>query len=230
MPEARFKPVQLLTRLAIIAVVGAAGLFGYQLLRADLAAQVYRDRLEGLAGEYEQLREQFNEVVAKSAVTELLVRDNRVTVRVASAAGTVETIETPFTADGELHVDYVVINGRLLIRRLYDEATPPKGAMVIDPALAEIDWDAPGARFGTTIYRTVSEGRWVISVSANGSLDLTRVGDAEVVELVNEPPVREYDEIHAEAKARIGDIGPGEVFRRLFFGPPTPPAAPAAQP
>lgn len=220
MSEARFKPTQLLTRLVILGVVGAAGLFGYQLLRADLAAQVYRDRLEGLAGEYEQLRGQFNEVVAKTAVTELLVEDNAVTVRIASAAGTVETIETPFTADGELHVDYVVLDGRLLIRRLYDENTPPSQAMVIDPALADVDWDAVGARFGKTIYRTVDEGRWVISVSANGSLDLARAGEADVVELANEPPVREYDEIHAETKAEIGDIGPGEVFRRLFFGPP----------
>lgn len=225
MPEARFKPIQLLTRLAIIAVVGAAGLFGYQLLRADLAAQVYRDRLEGLAGEYEQLRGQFNEVVAKTAVTELVVKDNAVTVRIASAAGTVETIETPFTAEGELHVDYVVIDGRLLIRRLYDESTPPSEAMVIDPALAEIDWDAPGARFGTTIYRTVGEGRWVISVSANGALDLARAGDADVIELTDAPPVREYDELHAEAKAKIDGIGPDEVFRRLIFGPPPPPSA-----
>ncbi|MEL7484664.1 MAG: hypothetical protein AAFN41_09945 [Planctomycetota bacterium] len=233
MPEPRFKPIQLLTRLAIIAVVGAAGLFGYQLLRADLAAQVYRDRLEGLATEYEQLRGQFNEVVAKTAVTELLVKDNNVTVRIASATGTVETIETPFTADGELHVDYVVIDGRLLIRRLYDESTAPNEAMVIDPALAEIDWDAPGTRFGTTIYRTVDEGRWVISISANGALDLSRAGEADIIELANEPPVREYDEIHAETKAEIGDIGPGEVFRRLFFGPPTNDAAPpqgSAQP
>lgn len=226
MADKRFSPTQLLTRIAVIMVVGAAGIFGYQLLRADLAAQVYRDRLEGLAGEYEQLRGQFNEVVAKTAVTELLVKDNAVTVRIGSAAGTVETIETPFTAESELHVDYVVIDGRLLIRRLYDEQTPPSEALVIDPALAEIDWEAPGARFGTTIYRTVGEGRWVISVSANGALDLSRAGDADVVELAEAPPVREYDELEAEAKAKIGDIGPGEVFRRLFFGPP----APASQP
>lgn len=220
MADTRFSPTQLLTRLAIIAVVGAACIFGYQLLRADLAAQVYRDRLEGLVGEYEQLRTEFNEVVAKTAVTELLVKDNAVTVRIASAAGTVETIETPFTADGELHVDYVVIDGRLLIRRLYDESTPPSEAMVIDPALAEIEWDEPGARFGTTIYRTVNEGRWVISVSANGALDLSRAGNADVIDLAEAPPVREYDELEADAKAKIDDIGPGEVFRRLFFGPP----------
>lgn len=206
-------------------MVGAAGLFGYQLLRADLAAQVYRDRLEGLAGDYETLRGEFNEVIAKTAVTELVVKDNRVTVRVAGPAGAIETIQTPFTADAELHVDYAIVDGRLLIRRLYDEATPPNEAMLIDPSLAEIDWDASGARFGKTIYRTVGEGRWVISVSANGSLDLARAGEAEPIELAAGPPVREFDEIYADTKNQIGDIGPAEVFRRLFFGAPGPPPA-----
>jgi hypothetical protein len=214
----RFSPIKLLSRLAVIAVVGAAGLFGYQLLRADLAAEVYRERLEGLAGEYEALRGTFNEVVAKTAVTEILVREGRVSLRVADARGGVALLETPYTNAAEIHVDYVIVGGRLLIRRIYDEHTPPSGAFLVDAALADVDWDSPAARHGTTIYRALDEGRWVITVSANGSLDLSRAGEAETVELAAEPPVRQYDQIETEARRTIEGIGPGEVLRRLLGG------------
>lgn len=225
MSERRFSPIRLLSRLAVIAVVGAAGLFGYQLLRADLAAEVYRDRLAGLAVEYGELRDTFNEVVAKTAVTELLVDDGAVRVRLRNAAGEIATLDTPFTSDTEIHVDYVIVDGRLLIRRVYDEQTPPAQAFLVDPALGSIEWDAPGTRHGTTIYRQLGEGRWVVTVSANGSLDLTRAGEADRIDLASEPPVRDYDQLETQAKQEIGTIGPAEVFRRLIWGPPEPPPA-----
>lgn len=220
MAERRFSPLRTLSRLAIIAVVGAAALFGYQLLRADLAAEVYRERLESLATDYDRLRESFNEVVTRTAVTELLVEQGAVAVRVRTAAGEVATLPTPFTGDDEIHVDYVIRDGRLLIRRVYDERTPPADAFVVDPALARIDWDAPGTRHGTTIYRTLGEGRWVITVTANGSLDLVRAAEDDPIELAAEPPVRDYDQIEAQARDEIGRIGPGAVFRRMLWGAP----------
>ncbi|MEM8756316.1 MAG: hypothetical protein AAGF47_00860 [Planctomycetota bacterium] len=213
-----FSLTKLAVSLAVLGVTGLAGLFGYQLLRADVAAEVYRDRLEGLAADYDQLRGQFNEVVAQTAVTELLVEDGQIDIRLRTAAGELARLDTPFTADAEIHLDYVIVDGRLLIRRIYDEHTPPVEAMFVDRALTQIDWDAPGTRHGTTVYRAVDEGRWVVSVSANGSLDLNRAGPADQIELVAGPPIREYDQIEADARAEIGGIGPAEVFRRLLHG------------
>ena len=82
-----FSITKLAVSLAIITASGVAGLFGYQLLRADIAAEVYRDRLEGLAADYEALRSSFNEVVEQTAVTELLVEDGSVDIRLRSAGG-----------------------------------------------------------------------------------------------------------------------------------------------
>ncbi|MEM9166458.1 MAG: hypothetical protein AAGB48_05480 [Planctomycetota bacterium] len=228
MAKLKLSPIAVITKLTVAGVVALAGLFGYQLLRADLAAEVYRDRLEGLASEYEALRGTFNEVVAQTAVTELLVEDEALRVRIRNAAGELATLETPFDPNDEIHVDYVIVDGRLLIRRIYDDQTPPAEAMLIDPSLASIDWDAVGTRHGTTIYRALDEGRWVISVSANGSLDLARIGPSEPIELAEQPPVREYDEIRGEAKTAIDGIGPVDVFGRLLFGERGE-ASPAAQ-
>ena len=110
---------------AALLVSGMAGVFGYRYLRADVEAEVYRDRLRALAEEYESLRGTYNEAVRRTAVTELLVHDGRLRVRVRSVAGVLREIETPFDPRQEVYVDYVVMDGRLWIRRVFDAWTPP---------------------------------------------------------------------------------------------------------
>ncbi len=213
-------PIRWVSRGVTAAVVVAAGLFGYSLLRADLAADVYLERLEDLAGEYEELRATFNEAITRTAVTELVVKQGRLSVRVRNAAGVVQELETPYDPAGEIYVDFVMIDGRLLIRRLFDETTRPADAMLIDGSLVDVDWDAQGSQMGKAVYRALGEGLWVITVTANGSLDLMRSDFSHADALVSAPPVREYETIEKDAKDRIEAIGPGDVVRRVFFGSP----------
>ncbi len=215
-------PVRWVSRGVTAAVVVAAGIFGYSLLRADLAADVYLDRLQELAGDYEDLRGTFNEAVSRTAVTELVVKNGKLAVRVRNAAGVVQELETPYDPAGEIYVDFVVIDGRLLIRRLFDESTRPADAMLIDGSLVEVDWDAQGAQMGKAVYRALGEGLWVITVTANGSLDLVKSDHSRAESLVSAPPVREYEAIEEDAKTEIESIGPGDVVRRVFFGKPSP--------
>ncbi|HED52900.1 MAG TPA: hypothetical protein ENJ00_01695 [Phycisphaerales bacterium] len=221
MAKDSFSALTWVSRGITAAVVVAAGLFGYSLLRADLAADVYLDRLQGLAGDYENLRSTYNEAITRTAVTELIVHEGKLSVRVRNAAGVVQELDTPYDPAGEIYVDYVVVDGRLLIRRIFDEATRPADAMVIDAALSDVDWDRVESRLGKAVYRSLGEGRWVVTVTANGSLDLVQAGPADTVELVKGPPVRRYDEIEKEAKDEIKQIGPGDVLRRIFLGKPT---------
>jgi len=203
-----------LTRLLSVglftALLGGGGYVGYRAMRSDIAADVYRQRLEQLAGEYETLRTTFNEAVRRTAVTELLVEDGRLSVAIVTS---------------EIYVDYVVIDGRLLIRRVFDSYTPPMSAVVLDTELEFVDWNDPRAQEGKAVYRALEEGRWVVSATGNGSLGLIRLGDIDTTqpaELTPAPPVRTFEEILEELDTSIRDIGPGDVWKRVTGGNPEP--------
>ncbi len=211
-----------MTRVLVTVVVGlltllAAGA-GYQFVRADVEAAVYRERLAAMATEYESLRAQYNDAVRQSAVTELLVQGGRITVRVRTAAGALREIETPFDPARELFVDFVVRDGRVLIRRIFDDRTAPGEGMVIDAELANIDWDDLSFARGQTAYRRFEEGRWVVGVSGGGAFALRRVGPVDDVQLVNAPTIKDFDEIDREAKAEFAALSVGEVLLRFFTG------------
>ena len=161
---------------------------------------------------YESLRNTYNEAVRRSAVTELVVKDGAMSVRVSTPQGVVKEIPAPFDPKGEIYVDYVLIDGRLLIRRVFDSTTPPAKALVIDPGLGTIDWDARGAAHGTCVYRRLGEGRWVVSVSGDGALGLTK-SDSGPASLVNAPEIKSHEGIEAEAKDEIDRISAGDVWR-----------------
>lgn len=195
---------------------------GYRWLRADIAAGVYRQRLETVAADYESLRTRYNDAIRTSAVTELVVKDNKVAVEVrlpdpsGSTGGSVlRRIETPVDPSREVFVDYVVAGGRLLIRRVFDAATPPEKAFTIDPALANVDWTDPRACHGTTIYRALTEGRWVVSVTGNGALGLTRTQGNEPTALVESPQIRSYEEELRSADAQLAEVGWGDLWRKV---------------
>jgi hypothetical protein len=202
----------------VLGAVTAGGLLGYRLMRADIAAEVYRERLEALAGDYEAVRGEYNRAVRRTAVNELVVRDGRVFVRVRTVAGTVSEIETPFDPAREIYVDYVVVDGRLWLRRVFDSATAPGAGLVIDPAMADIDWQSPAAKEGKAVYRRLSEGRWVVTVTGDGSLGLARADGAEEIPLALAPEVKDYDQMEKEARTQIERIGAGEVWRRMVSG------------
>ena len=189
----------------------------FQWVRSRVALDVTRGRLATLVQKHEQLRRTYNEAVRRTAVTELLVRDGSLSVTIRTAEGIEEQISTPYDPSYEIYVDYVVVDGRLWIRRVFDEQTPPSEGLLIDPAWAAIDWDAPGVAHGKTVYRQLSEGRWIITVSGDGSLGLALCDDDEATELSPPPAVRPYDTISGDKSTPTDDqIGAGDVVMHLL--------------
>ncbi len=213
-----------LTRLVstsiTIAVAGGAALLGYQYLRAGAAADIYRTRLIQLADDYEGLRTTYNEAVQKAAVTELVVRDGRLTVQVVAENSVLRRIETPYDPAGEIYVDYIVREGRLWIRRVFDADTPPSQGVVIDPLLEAVAWGEGETEVGKAVYRALGEGRWVVSVTGSGALGLVRVADDAEVDLRQRPRVAEYATVTIEADRDVESIGVGEVWGRLVQNTP----------
>lgn len=194
----------------IVVLTGLAGFAGYRFVRADIAAKVYRERLGSLSKDYETLRATYNEAVKRTAVTELEVAGKTLSVRVRSADGAERVIPTTLDPSGEVYVDFVVIDQRLWIRRVFDDRTPPWKAVVIDPGIKDIDWDDPANAHGKAVYRKLTEGRWVVSVSGDGALGLTKA-DGEV-DLKSRPVIKDYKGAEVEAMADAEKIGLGDVW------------------
>ena len=208
----------MLSRAASVIFVlflGIGGIGAYRLVEARVAADVYRLRLAELADDYDRLREQYEEAVRRTAVTELVVQDGELAVSIRTVAGELRTIPTPYDPQNEIYVDYVVVDGRLWIRRVFDAATAPDDALVIDPELRSVDWDAEGAVHGKAAYRSLGEGRWIVTVTGNGSLALARADVGEAIPLAAAPPIRRYDPVAVEVGDAMAGFGPGEVVRAL---------------
>ena len=204
---------------ALLLIFGAvAGLLGYQVMRDHVAADVYLERYTALSEENQQLVEQYNRAVTRTAVTELVIADGRVTVNVRTADNRVEA--HPIDADPAhpIYVDYVVKDGRLLIRRVFDSRSAPDDAGVIDSDLLNLDWNDPSIRHGQAIYRQLSDGRWIVTVSGDGALSLAKVDPATEVDLLPAPEIDQYDPVE-ETKRQLEDISPLDVFRRWFGKP-----------
>ena len=201
--------------VAAVVLLGVAGFVGYRLIEANLKADIYRDRLTELADDYDQLRQTYNQAVRKTAVTELVVEDGKLSVSIRNARGVVKQTPTPFDPSGEVYVDYVVLDGRLWVRRVFDAKTPPSEGVIVEPELAEVGWDDPKLAHGKAVYRRLSEGRWVVTVTGDGSLGLAKATGDQPVDLTATPPVRNFQPVDEQARAEVDRIGPGDVVRRL---------------
>jgi hypothetical protein len=201
--------------LTLLMLVALAAFASLRLLEASLAAEVYQERLKQISVDYEQLRERYDEAVRRTAVTELVVADGKLSVVVRTAAGELKSFESPFDPSREIYVDYVVRDGRLWIRRIFDDRTPPGEGMSIDPQLIDVDWETVGEGFGKAAYRALAPGRWVVDVTGDGSLGLARRDPADAVELAPAPPVREYEPVGETVESDLGSIRPSEAFRAL---------------
>lgn len=215
-PRSRFFLLGLALITVLVLLIG-----GYLVLsraRADLRADIYRDRLRDVASDYTALAERFNTAVAQSAVTELVVEDGSMSVRVRSRRGVESVIPTPFDPEREIYVDYVVIGGRLWIRRVFDDRTPPVDGIVIDPELVDVDWDEPGAQVGKAVYRALGEGVWQVSVTGQGALGLVRVDESQRRPLIDAPEVLEFDTIEAKVREDEERVSFGDLVRKAFGG------------
>lgn len=200
----------------LILLVAAAGFAAFRLLEASLASDVYRQRLAEMSADYEALRGQYNQAVRRTAVTELLVEDGTLTVVIRTAEGELQSLASPFDPSREIYVDYVVLNGRLWIRRLFDDATAPEQGMVVDPRFIDVDWDSQGESHGKAAYRSLGPGRWVVDVTGDGSLGLTRREEDEASDLAPPPEVRRYQPVEGIVDAQLSSIRPGEAFDALM--------------
>ena len=205
---------RILLALAAIVIVAA----GYKLLEALVVEDIYRDRLEDLGQEYERLRGQYNAAVEKTAVTELWVEEKSVEVVVMTAAGELARIPTPYDPSEEIHVDFVVLDSRLWIRRVHDGKTPPSQGVLIDPKLANVPWDDAGEVRGLTIYRPLSEGRWIVSVTGNGALSLEKKPEGDPAQLAPPPELRTFDQVREVLRHDLADVGFMDVLRVLWKG------------
>lgn len=200
------------------------GLMGYRFVRADIESQVYRERLRDLTAEYESLRSNYNHAVRRTAVTELVVEDGRLNVRIREADGSERIIPTPFDPAGEIYADYIVRDGRIWIRRVFDEITPPSKGILIDPDLIDVPWGeqptlGPGPTLGKAVYRSLGEGRWVVTVTGDGSLGLRRAPLDQPAFLEPAPPLRDFEEMEREAREQTENISWSDVWRAFVGGP-----------
>jgi len=203
--------------LAMFAVLFAvAGVVGYRLIKADITAEAYRERLTQLSDDYEDLRENYNTAVTRTAVTELLVDEETVCVVVRTIDGRERKVMTPYAPGTQVYAEYMVIDGRLWIRRVFDDKTAPEKGVVIDPNLAEIDWDAPQVKVSKAVSRRLDPGRWVVSVTGDGSLGLAP-SEAPVT-LVPNPEVGEFEPSTEEPAKDIDKVGPADVLRHAVQG------------
>jgi len=199
----------------LLLLIGVAGFSAYRLLEAHITAEVYKGRLAELSADYESLRGQYNEAVRRTAVTELLVEEGVLTVVIRTAEGDLQSLPTSLDPSKEIYVDFVVHGGRLWIRRLFDEDTPPGEGLLVDPHFAEVDWDIAAAAHGKAAYRSLSEGRWVVDVTGDGSLGLAPSPAGESVLLSRPPPVRQYGPVDQAVDSRMGRVGVGEALQAV---------------
>jgi hypothetical protein len=205
-----------ITSLSILAAVGAVGFIGMKVARAEATSQVYKDRLVDLSSEYETLRSHYNQAVRQTAITELVVKDRKITVQIRTIEGEQETIQTSCNADKEIYVDFALIAGRLWIRRVFDADTPPSQATVINPKLADVDWDSEGALVGQAVYRQLEEGRWIVNAAGDGALALTKVPDDQIINLSPPPTVKAYEEVQSEVNQQLDKVTWRDVFASVF--------------
>ena len=201
------------------ATLGIASLLGYQWAKATVAQDIYRDRLTSLQSDYQQLAEQYNQAITPRPVTELLVEDGTVCVVVRRGDGELVRVPTTFNAwEDELFVDYALVDGRLLIRRVFDEHTAARSeqAVVIDPELVEVDWEDPTIPFGKAIYRSrMADGRWIISVTGDGSLGLKQIAEDSQITLAKQPEIKKFEPVDERADEAVEQIGVGDVWKYL---------------
>lgn len=192
-----------------------AGGGSYFALKSHMASEIYRDRLEELGRDYENLAREYQDAVRKSAVTELRVQEGSLSVLVRAADGVLEEIETPYDPSREIYIDYVLLNGRLWIRRIFDHDTPPSQGLVIDPRRVDVNWHAQkDEAHGKAVYRQLSTGRWAVTVTGSGALGLTKVSDDTSITLISPPEIRDFSELEEAIRQDLADIGPVEIVQR----------------
>lgn len=179
---------------------------GFMWVREEVTNRIYQEKLDQLAADYVALTTHYNDAVRRSAITELEVTADSLNVLIRTTDGQVQRIHTPYDPNREIYVDFLVGNGRIWIRRVFDDQTPPSEATLIDPVWDEVDWERPDLSYGKAIYRSLKPGLWSIQVSGSGALTLEPVSYSLAERLKTSPEVRSYEEIQISLEEEIKHI------------------------
>jgi hypothetical protein len=219
------KASRLVHAAGVLALVGLCATAIYQHSRGNAVADIYRQRLQDLSGKYQDLRQQYNQVVRQTAVTELVQEKGRLNVVVRTAEGVLQTIPTRLDPKREIHVEYVIQNGRLWIRRAYSLSDPDghgearADVRLINPLLADLPWATDPDLQGLEVFRgDLSEGRWVVTATGNGALALTKLKPGEPARLSGPPAVGAYPELQREVQSEIDKLSVVEIAQRMLSG------------
>ena len=196
--------LRILTAVVLLGAVGGVAVVGYRLARTRVASDVYRQRLAEVTQQHDQLIQTYNKAVARTAVTELVVEDGKLSVAIVTADGQQRVIPTGLNPASEIFVDYAVIDGRLPV--------------IIDPLIEEVDWSDPNNRHGLAIYRSYGHenGRWIVTVTGGGSLGLEKVDRDRKVALSPPPTIEDYEQIERQAREQADQVSPLDVAREVF--------------
>lgn len=185
---------------------------GFFWLREEVTSQIYRNKLEAMAAEYAELADRYNHAVRQSAITELEVTTDTVAVLIRTIDGEVKRIPTPYNPREEIFVDYLVGNGRIWIRRVFDAGTAPQDGLVIDPVWEVVDWADTNLSYGKVVYRALAPGIWSIQVSGNGALSLEPATGSHPEALAAAPEIRSFEEIQLSLDAEVQSISMGDLW------------------
>ena len=213
LPTRIHRTVQLLLLAAVLAILGT---LLWQWGKAAVARDAYRVRLADLETKHNQLVNDYNLAIRRSAVCEVLQKGGKLTVRVRTDDGQTEEIPLAFDPVHEIHFDFVCLDGRLHMRRVYDDQTAPAAGTLIQSKLAQVDWSAHADDRGLVLYRPlVEEGRYALKVSGNGALTLEKMDDQEISRLEQAPKLRRFEP--AETMKNAGqEPGAMEIIRGLW--------------
>lgn len=202
---------------ALLVVMVVVIAVGYRFLRIYCEVNILSHRVQQLQAQHRELTELYNQAIRRTAVTELQVEGGRLSVVIRTADGKEKVIATPFDPAGEIYVDYVVRDGRLWIRRLFDARTPPLQGLLVDAELGEVDWNDRAFTYGKAVYRSLGPGRWIITVTGDGSLGLARREPDDKRVLATAPAVRDYPEMEAQdLRHDASRVSFGDFLRSLI--------------
>ncbi len=210
--------MRILGPVFITGLIGTTGTLGYYFVRTQLEADIYKQKFSDLASDYNTLRNSYNKAIGKTVVTELVVEGGRINVVIRNAAGEVERYRTPYTIDRRIYVDYIVYDQKLMIRSVFDSATTPDDAFIIDSNLIELDWSDHKLQRELIIAQGgLTDGRWQVKVNGTGSLYLDRSpDDAGEDDIMAQPPIHDYEKIQKEIEQEMGEITIGDVWDQLL--------------
>ncbi len=213
LPTRIHRTLQLLILAAVLAVLGA---LAWQWAKASITRDAYRARLGELEATHNQLVHDYNLAIQRTAVCEVRQEAGKLTILVRTADGQTEGIPVPFDPTHEIYFDFICLNGRLLMRRVYDDQTKPKDGTPIQSKLAKVDWSNHEDDRGLVLYRPLpEEGRYALKVSGNGALTLEKMSAQEISHLEHAPKLRRF-EAATPMKNAGQEPGAGEVFRALW--------------